>query len=91
MLVSLATTGAVSWAMVAGTAVADAATRSRSGAIHGRLLDSATRIATNSGAASSGLHLTGLDVMAGFVGLMAVLAFGFLVVTLIRRRTPLAR
>jgi hypothetical protein len=32
------------------------------------------------------LHLTGPDVMASFVGLMAVLAFLFLVVTFIRRR-----
>jgi hypothetical protein len=76
--------GAVTLVLVAGAGVADAATRSRSGTrIH--LLESATRTAAN-GAAPRGLHLTGPDVMASFVGLMAVLAFLFLVVTFIRGR-----
>jgi hypothetical protein len=74
---------AVAAVLIAGAGVAGAATRFRSGT-RAHLLDS-TRIATN-GTASPGLHLTGPDVMASFVGLMAVLAFGFLVTTLIRRR-----
>ena len=89
MTVSLATTSAIVWVVTAGTGVADAGTRLRSGALHAHLLDSATRIAPN-GATSSGLGLTGPDVMASLVGLMAVLSLGFLVVTFIRRRTRLA-
>ena len=86
---SLATSSAVAWAVIAGTGVADAATRYRSGAVHAQLLDSASRIAPNA-PTSSGLGLTGSDVMASLVGLMAVLAFAFLVVTFFRRRTRLA-
>lgn len=75
--------GAVAAVLITGAGVADAATRLRSGT-RAHLLDS-TRIAAN-GAASPGLHLTGPNVMASAVGLMAVLAFAFLVVTFIRRR-----
>lgn len=75
--------GSLASFLIAGAGVANAATRFRSGA-RAHLLDS-TRIATN-GAASSSLHLTGPDVMASLVGLMAVTAFAFLVFTLIRRR-----
>lgn len=85
---AIAVSWAIAWTVIVGSGVADAATRYRSGAIRGRLLDSATRLATNGGAASAGLHLATADVMAGIVGLMAVLAFAFLVVTFIRRRTP---
>jgi hypothetical protein len=80
---SLAGTGAVALVLVAGAGVADAATRFRTGRVRASLLS--THVAPN-GSASSGLHLTGPDVMAAFVGLMAVLAFVFLVVTFIRRR-----
>lgn len=89
MTVCIAASCTVVGATLAGTGVADASTRYRSGAVHAALLDSTTRIGSN-GAASSTLHLTGPDVMAAFVGLMAVLAFAFLVVTLIRRRVRLA-
>jgi hypothetical protein len=85
MALCLATTCAVAWSVTAGTGVAAAATRSRSGALHTLLFDATARVAPN-GASSSRLHLTGPDVMASFVGLMAVLAFVFLVVTFIRRR-----
>lgn len=88
MTISLSTVGTVTWLMLAGTGVADASTRYRSGAVHAQLLDSATRI--SSGGSPTGLGLTGSDVMAAFVGLMAVLAFMFLVVTFLRRRTSLA-
>lgn len=84
MVVASVSTGAIALALIAGAGVADAATRLRSGS-RTHLLESSTRIAPN-GAASPGLHLTGPDVMASFVGLMAVLAFLFLVVTFIRRR-----
>jgi hypothetical protein len=85
MTISLATTCAVAWAVIAGTGVADAATRFRSGAVHAQLLDATSRIAPNG--AASGKHVTTPDVMAAFVALMAVVAMLFLVVTLIRRRT----
>jgi hypothetical protein len=82
--ISLVSTGAMAWVLMAGAGVADAATHYRSGRVRASLLDASTRVAPNG--SSSGLHLTGPDVMAAFVGLMAVLAFLFLVVTLIRRR-----
>lgn len=82
---ALVTTTAVTIAVTTtGTMVAGAATRSRSGAVHAQLVD-APHVAANTGAAA-GLGLTGPTVMAAVVGLMAVLAFGFLVVTFIRRR-----
>jgi hypothetical protein len=84
----LATTCAVAWVVVAGTGVADATTRLRSGAVHARLLDETSRIAANG--AASGRHVTAPDVMASFVALMAVVAMLFLVVTLIRRRSSVA-
>lgn len=82
--ISLASTGAVAWVLMAGAGVADAATHYRSGRVRANLLETSTRVAPNG--SSSGLHLTGPDVMAAFVGLMAVLAFVFLVVAFIRRR-----
>jgi hypothetical protein len=85
MALSLATTCAVAWSVTVGTGVAAAAARTRSGALHSRLFDATARVAPN-GSSSSRLHLTGPNVMASFVGLMAVLAFVFLVVTFIRRR-----
>lgn len=85
---SIATTCALGWVAVAGASVADAATRYRSGAVHAQLLDAASRVSPN-GAASPGSQLTGSDVMASFVALMAVLAFFFLLVTFIRRRASL--
>lgn len=78
------TTGAVALVLISGAGAADAAARLRSGT-RAHLLDSTTRIAPNS-AGSPGLHLTGPNVMASVVGLMAVLAFAFVVVTFIRRR-----
>jgi hypothetical protein len=71
------------WTFTTGVGVAGAVTRFRSGS-RAHLVD-INRLVPN-GAASSGQHLTGPDVMASIVGLMAVLAFAFLVVTFIRRR-----
>jgi hypothetical protein len=74
--------GAAAWILIGASGVADAATHLRSGArAH---FESTTRIASDGTA--PGFHLTGPDVMAAVVGLMAVLAFLFLVVTFIRRR-----
>lgn len=78
------TTGAAALVLTSGAGVADAAARLRSGT-RAHLLDSSARIAPN-GVGSPGLHLTGPTVMAAVVGLMAVLAFAFVVVTFIRRR-----
>jgi hypothetical protein len=75
-------------AVVAGTSVASAATRYRSGSVRSQLA-STSHLAT-SGAASGGLPLTGPTVMASVVGLMALLAMVFIVVTFIRRRITLA-
>ena len=82
-------TGAVALVLLAGAGLADAATRYRSGRVRADLVDSTARVASN-GSAGSRLHLTGPDVMASFVALMAILALVFLVVTLIRRRNPQA-
>jgi hypothetical protein len=81
---SLATTCSVVWMTIAGSGAAGAAARFRSGGVRAQLLDSATRIAPN-GTAAPG-HIAGSDVMAAFVGLMAVVAMLFVVVTLVRRR-----
>ena len=81
---SLISTFAVTWTLIGGVTVADAATRYRSGRVRANLAD-APRIAAN-GVGASGLHLTGPDVMASVVGLMAILAVAFIVVTFIRRR-----
>lgn len=86
-MVAIATC-AMAWVTTAGTAVASASTRYRSGTIHAQVLDSSTRFTPNGTARAS--VLTGSDVMAGFVALMAVVAVLFLVVTLIRRRARLA-
>jgi hypothetical protein len=86
MALSLATTCAVAVAIVAGSSIAGASTRYRSGA-HAQFA-STTHLGSSAAGASS-LHLTGPDVMASVVALMAVLAVGFLVVTFIRRRVSL--
>lgn len=88
-LVSLgvATACAMALAVVAGTTAASAATRYRSGSVRTQLVDT-NHVTSN--AASASLGLTGPDVMAAIVGLMALLAFVFIVVTFIRRRVTLA-
>lgn len=76
-------------ALTTGAGVAGAATRTRSGAIHAAL-DSHVSGAATPGNASGSLTLTGPDVMASIVALMAFAAFAFIVVTLIRRRSTAA-
>jgi hypothetical protein len=76
------------WSVTAGTAVASAGTRLRSGAIHAQLASHVT--ASGSNAVSSSLTIKGSGVMAGVVAALAVFALGFLIVTFIRRRVTVA-
>jgi hypothetical protein len=78
-----ATLAALTWSVTAGTAVAGAATRVRSGTLHAQLV---SHVSTAANPVSTGLPLKGSNVIAEIVGVMAVLAVAFLVVTFIRRR-----
>jgi hypothetical protein len=71
---------AAMWAVTTGSAMASAATQYRPGTLLGHVT------ASGANAASASVQ-TGPNVMAAVVGLMAVLAFAFLVVTFIRRRS----
>jgi hypothetical protein len=75
----MASVGVLVWSLTVGTAVASAASRLRSGS-HGQA------VSHLSNPDPSGLVLRGANVTAGIVGVLAVLALLFLVVTLIRRR-----
>jgi hypothetical protein len=78
---------AVIWTLTAGSAVASASTRLRSGTLHAQLVSHVSSGGgTGANAISSGLPLKGSAVMAAIVGVLALCAFAFLVVTLIRRR-----
>jgi hypothetical protein len=86
VILGLATSCAVTWALTAGTEVASAATRLRSGRVQ---LVATTHATANAGAAG-GFSLTGSDVMASVVGLMMLTAMVFLVITFVRRRVSVA-
>jgi hypothetical protein len=86
---TVAGTCALAWVATVGIEAAGAATRLRSGNVRARLLDSSARVAPN-GNAAPGLHLAGSYAMAAFVGLMAVVAMLFLVVTFVRRRATIS-
>jgi hypothetical protein len=88
-LVGTATLAAVIWTLAAGSAVASASTRLRSGILHAQLV-SHVSAGAGANAVSSGLTLKGSAVMATIVGVLALCAFAFLVVTLIRRRVTAA-
>jgi hypothetical protein len=76
------------WSVTAGSAVASASTRLRSGAVHAQLV---SHVAAGTNAVSSaGLTIKGSGVMAGVVGALAVFALAFLIVTFIRRRITTA-
>lgn len=75
-------------ALTTGADIAGAATRSRSGVVHAELASHVSGAATSN--ASGSLALTGADVMASIVALMAFSAFAFIVITLIRRRSTAA-
>ena len=86
-LVGTATLAAVIWTLATGSAVASASTRLRSGILHAQLVSHVSAGAgAGANAVSSGLALEGSAVMAAIVGVLALCAFAFLVVTLIRRR-----
>lgn len=80
--IGLVASGIVIFAMTVGTGAAGAATRTRSGVVHAELASHVSGTTAN----ASGLTLTGPDVMASVVGIMAFSAFAFIVITLIRRR-----
>jgi hypothetical protein len=82
-MVGFATLGAAAWLFTAGSAVASASTRLRSGNLHAQLV---SHVSPGASAVSSGLGLKGSDVMSAVVATMAVLAVAFLIVTFIRRR-----
>ena len=79
--------------IMAGPAVASASTRLRSGTLHAQLV---SHVSAGAGAGagantvSSGLTLEGSAVMAAIVGVLALCALAFLIVTFIRRRVTVA-
>jgi hypothetical protein len=88
-LVGTTTLAAVIVMVTASSAVASASTRLRSGNLHAQLV-SHVSASTGANALSSGLPLKGSAVMAAIVGVLALCAFAFLVVTLIRRRVTVS-
>ncbi len=81
-----ATLGALLWSVTAGSAVASAATRLRSGTVHAQL---ASHVTAGANTVPASLGLKGTGVMAAVVGVLALFALAFVIVTLIRRRvTP---
>jgi hypothetical protein len=69
--------------VTAGTAVASASPRLRSGAVREQLVSHVNAVGST---AQSGIVPNGANAMFAVVALMALLAFVFLVVTFIRRR-----
>jgi hypothetical protein len=86
-MVAAATVGALVWSVTAGSALASAATRLRSGTLHAQLV---SHVSAGANTAPAGVTLTGSGVMAAIVGALALFALAFLVVTLIRRRVTAA-
>jgi hypothetical protein len=86
VLLGAATLGAFLWSISAGSGVASATTRLRPGALHAQLV---SHVSAGANAVPAGISLKGTGVMAAIVGVLALFALAFLVVTLIRRRiTP---
>jgi hypothetical protein len=79
----LGAAGVLAWLATAGSAMATAATRFRSGGVRGRLVSHVSPVGPG---ARSGLVPTGADAMAMVVAVMAAVALIFLIVTLVRRR-----
>jgi hypothetical protein len=75
--------------LTAAPAVASAATRLRSGTLHAQLV-SHVSVGTGANAVSSGLTLKASAVMSVIVGVLALCALAFLIVTFIRRRVTAA-
>jgi hypothetical protein len=87
VMMAAATVGALIWSVTAGSALASAATRLRSGALHAQLV---SHVSAGANTAPAGVALSGSGVMAAIVGALALFALAFLVVTLIRRRVTSA-
>ncbi len=77
-MAGVATTGILAWSVTVGAAGASGAARLRSGTLHAQLVSHV--------APTSSSLLTGSDIMADIVGSLAVVAFAFVIVTLVRRR-----
>jgi hypothetical protein len=87
--VALLGTATLLTVVIAAPAVASASTRLRSGTLHAQLV-SHVSVGSGANAVSSGLTLKGSAVMAIIVGVMALCALTFLIVTFIRRRVTAA-
>jgi hypothetical protein len=87
VLAAMASMGVVAWSVTAGASVASASTRLRSGTLHAQLV---SRVSPGAHSLPSGLTVRGAGVMATIVGVLAVLALTFLIVTFIRRRVTAA-
>jgi hypothetical protein len=83
VFVLAATFGVLVWSVTAGSAVASAATRLRSGTVHTQL---ASHVTAGANTVPASLGLKGTGVMAAVVGVLALFALAFVIVTLIRRR-----
>jgi hypothetical protein len=83
-MVGVATVGAFLWSVTAGSAVASASTRLRSGTVHAQLASHVSH------AVPAGLQIEGSGVMAAIVGVLAVSSVAFLIVTFVRRRITVA-
>lgn len=81
--IGLAVAGGCALALVLGADTASATTRLRSGSLHSQLV---SHVPAGAGAAPPDLALTGANVTAAIVGVLALVSLAFLVVTLIRRR-----
>ena len=85
--VAAATVGTLIWSVTAGSALASASTRLRSGTLHAQLV---SHVTPGANTVQGGMALTGSGVMAAVVGALALFAVAFLLVTLIRRRVTTA-
>jgi hypothetical protein len=85
---ALMATATVAAVITAGSAVASASTRLRSGTVHAQLASHVS--AAGASAVSSGLTIKGSSIMGGIVAALAVFALAFLIVTFIRRRVTVA-
>jgi hypothetical protein len=77
------TTAVVAVSLGLSSGAASATTRLRSGTVHAQL---ASHVSSAAGTTSSGLVVSGANVMGIVVGTLALLALAYIVVTLIRRR-----
>ncbi len=87
VLAAMVSMGVLAWSVTAGSTVASASTRLRSGTLHAQLV---SRVSPGPHSLPSGLTVRGAGVMATIVGVLAVLALTFLIVTFIRRRVTAA-